>query len=217
MQLFDNFDHQPPNYIPNNMFPRIPEKMVSLDTDTMHPLFRKGEMVGYWWNYGDSVSLEINNKIHIGLPAGAITTYEKGVYPTPDTVGDFPYQKFYNLADLKSFTLDAIVPLDDTDEVLYVWVEDFEFTYLQPGQCEEDVWIELGEGQEIYVELLNFRYELLKDWVFGDESNMLTLTPDESSEYKPGMYILRISLVTTNDEGTLLDRKLTNQYELNVR
>ena len=57
MQLFDNFDRQPPDYIPNNMFPRIPEVNVSINEDTMHPVFGDGKLKGYWWNWGDKITL----------------------------------------------------------------------------------------------------------------------------------------------------------------
>ena len=109
MQLFDNFDNQPQNYIPNNMFPRIPEIMVSLDDDTIKPIFRDGRLVGYKWNWGDVIKLPIKNEIHIKIPAGSLTTYVHEEAPTTDTQGDFIGQKFYNFTDFRSWTLKEVL------------------------------------------------------------------------------------------------------------
>ena len=61
MQMFDNFEHLPPNYIPNNMFPPIPYVMTEVDNKTVHKVFKDGKHVGYWWNWGDVVQIPIKN------------------------------------------------------------------------------------------------------------------------------------------------------------
>ena len=109
MQLFDNFDNIPQNYIPNNMFPRIPEIMVALDNDTVKPIFRDCRLVGYKWNWGDVVKLPIKNEIHIKVPNGSLTTDTAGEEPTKQTVGDFIGQKFYNFKDFRSWTLKEVL------------------------------------------------------------------------------------------------------------
>jgi len=142
MQLFDNFDNIPQNYIPNNMFPRIPEIMVALDNDTVKPLFRDGRQVGYKWNWGDVIKLPIKNEIHIKVPNGSLTTNTPDEVPTTETVGDFIGQKFYNFKDFRSWTLKEILEeeiqpyyegeeQETTGEVVYtyVWEEDPMFTY----------------------------------------------------------------------------------------
>ena len=111
MQLFDNFDIQPPDYIPNNMFPRIPEVLEFINDETVHPRFKDGKLIGYEWRWGDEVSIDIVNQICVTLPAGAMVSWESGEMPTENLQGDFPGQKYYNFADLRSWTFDS--PVDD--------------------------------------------------------------------------------------------------------
>ena len=61
MHLFDNFDHQPPDYVPNNMFPRVPEILEFINDETVFPRFKDGKLIGYEWRWGDAVSIEIIN------------------------------------------------------------------------------------------------------------------------------------------------------------
>ena len=65
MQMFDNFINQPADYIPNNMFRKPIAREVTLSDDTIHPIYRWGKVVAYWWNWGDSISLEIKNEITV--------------------------------------------------------------------------------------------------------------------------------------------------------
>jgi hypothetical protein len=67
-----------------------------LDDKTVHPVFKEGKHIGYWWNWGDSVSIPIDNSITISLPAGAIVVYDYDV-PDENTPGYFIGQKYYNL------------------------------------------------------------------------------------------------------------------------
>ena len=218
MQLFDNFDFQPPNYVPNNMFPRIPEVQIRLNEDTVHPMFKKGELTGYWWNWGDKVTIEIKNQVHITLPAGAITVYEEGEEPTPETVGDFPGQKYYNLKDIKSWTFDTIVDDDFNPDngVLYVWIPDKDFTYPKNGEVPIDVAMPFEEGDQIVVQLFNFRKELLCEQIYDTPECTWQLTPEESKELHPGIYYLNISMQNVYEEQ-ISDLRLTNCYEIYVK
>ena len=216
MQMFDNFENKPSNYIPNNMFLPIPEKWIEVNTDTVHKKMKCGKVIGYWWNWGDSISLTIKNQITIHLPFGAITG---DVDPEPTTEGYFLGQKYYNLVDLTSWTLTYISEEDGI--MVYSWEKDNRLTYPTIGVEDLDVEIPLKEGQQIVVQLFNFRKEKIKDTIFYEQSNVWELTPDESLLLVPGIYYLNIHLDTMEEpeegEKVSVDLDLTNSYEIEVK
>lgn len=163
MQMFDNFENQPADYIPNNMFPKPVIQWLSVNNDTVRPIYRKCKMVGYEWNWGDKVSIEIKNQIKINIPQYAIYTYED-VNPTEQTEG-FVGQKYYNFYDLSSWTLTAI--LDNVDGThKYIWEKDDKLTFPTIGIETIEVPIRLKEGEQVVVQLFNFRKEIIKDWIY---------------------------------------------------
>lgn len=219
MQLFDNFVNQPPNYVPNNMFPPIPVRSITVDEDTLHPIMDDCHLKGYWWNWGDNISLEIKNQITINLPQYAIYTFEDED-PTSDTEG-FVGQAYYNLHDLTSFMCTYIDEDDETGEKMYVWTKDAKFTYPSYGASTLTVPIALKEGEQIVVQLFNFRKEMIKEDIYYTSDFKWELTPDQSLKMVPGIYFLNIHLETLENPGEddwkskLL--RLTNSYELWVK
>ncbi len=141
MQLFDNFDNIPQNYIPNNMFPRIPEIMVALDNDTVKPIFRDCRLVGYKWNWGDVVKLPIKNEIHIKVPNGTLTTDTAGEEPTKQTVGDFIGQKFYNFKDFRSWTLKEVLEAEPPEPEVNPENSVVDFGIVGQSKTDTDLYI----------------------------------------------------------------------------
>ena len=221
MQLFDNFEHMPPWYVPNNMFPPVPQILKELCDKTVHPVFKDGRHIGYWWNWGDIVQIPINNSITISLPAGAIVVYDIDT-PDENTVGDFIGQKYYNLTQMRSWTLDNILnneelDIDGDSSCSYVWVEDEKFTYPEPGVDTITVSSDLCCCNQIVAQLFNFRKEMIKSWVFNEGNHFdITLTPEESLQIPPGIYYLNVHIETNLEEATTY-LKLTNTYEIQVR
>lgn len=220
MQLFDNFEHLPHDYVPNNMFPPIPQVMKCLDDRTVHPVMKDGKHVGYWWNWGDIVQIPIHNSITISLPPGAQIVYGMET-PDDDTAGDFIGQKYYNLTQLRSWTLTDVLDSEELDlesdsPYSYVWVEDKEFTYPERGE-EITLNKDLCCCDQIVAQLFNFRKEMIKSWVFDEGStNFIRLTPEESLQLVPGIYYLNVHIETKwHDVATYL--RLTNTYEVQVR
>ena len=218
MQLFDNFDIQPPDYIPNNMFPRIPEILEFINEETVHPRFNGEKLIGYWWRWGDDVSLDIINQICVGLPAGAMISWEEGEYPDEHTAGDFPGQKYYNFVDLASWTFDSIVDDDQDPEngVLYVWVKDPQLVSVKNGVERINVPVPLADGEQIVVQIFNFRKELINEWAYSEQRCTWRLTPEESKQLIPGIYYLNIYLETPYEE-IQSDLRTTNCYEIYVK
>ena len=229
MQLFDNFDNIPQNYIPNNMFPRIPEIMVALDNDTVKPLFRDGRQVGYKWNWGDVIKLPIKNEIHIKVPNGSLTTDTPDEVPTTETVGDFIGQKFYNFKDFRSWTLREILEeeiqpyyegeeQETTEEVVYtyVWEEDPMFTYSKNIGQDYTVPLPWNEHDQIVVQLFNFRKECIREDIYYEPDIVWELTPDESLKIVAGIYFLNVHIENRFEDISSYLR-LTNAYEIVVQ
>lgn len=229
MQLFDNFDSIPQNYIPNNMFPRIPEIMVALDNDTVKPLFRDGRQVGYKWNWGDVVKLPIKNEIHIKVPNGSLTTNTHDEVPTTETVGDFIGQKFYNFKDFRSWTLREILEeqiqpnyegeeQEISDEVVYtyVWEEDPMFTYSKNIGQDYTIPLPWNEHDQIVVQLFNFRKECIREDIYYEPDIVWELTPDESLKIVAGIYFLNVHIENRFEDISSYLR-LTNAYEIVVQ
>lgn len=229
MQLFDNFDNIPQNYIPNNMFPRIPEIMVALDNDTVKPLFRDGRQVGYKWNWGDVIKLPIKNEIHIKVPNGSLTTNTPDEVPTTETVGDFIGQKFYNFKDFRSWTLKEILEeeiqpyyegeeQETTGEVVYtyVWEEDPMFTYSKNIGQDYTLPLPWNEHDQIVVQLFNFRKECIREDIYYEPDIVWELTPDESLKIVAGIYFLNVHIENRFEDISSYLR-LTNAYEIVVQ
>lgn len=218
MQMFYNFDNQSPDYIPNNMFPMPIVQWLSVNNDTVRPIYRKCKLVGYEWNWGDSISLTIKNQIKINIPEYAIYTYED-VDPTEDTVGTFVGQKYYNLHKLTSYTLSLILDKQDGSHE-YIWDKDKNLTFPNIGTQTLEVPIPLEEGEQIVVQLFNFRKEKIKDWIYYEPTFNWELLPEESLLLVPGIYFLNIHVetrVTEQDEEYSTDLRLTNAYEIVVK
>ena len=215
MQMFDNFDNQSPDYIPNNMFPKIPVRAICLDNDTIKPIYRNCKLVGYEWDWGDKVKMEIKNQIRICIPTDSIYTYNNED-PTTET-GGIIGQKYYNLSALKSFTLQSIVSGD------FIWVQDDEFTFIDNQGIGLEVPILLKEDEQVVVQLFNFRKEMIRCDIFYVPDFTWSLTPEESLKLVPGIYYMNIHLETMKEDPEDPEKKistnlrLTNAYEIVVK
>ena len=219
-QMFDNFINQSSDYIPNNMFRKPVAREVSLSTETIHPIYRRNKIFAYWWNWGDSVSLEIKNAITIYLPEDSIVSNIPDSYPTTETIGNFVGQKYYNLINIRSFTLAAILGEGDPEDKLYIWEEDKNFTYRNFGKEPIDLEIPLREGEQFVVQLLDFRKEKVKENIYHESPFTWIITPEESLKIKQGIYTLNIhtEVIKEDEEGLKYSEslRLSNSYEIYV-
>ena len=218
MQMFDNFENQPKDYIPNNMFPMPIVQWLEVNNDTVRPIYRNCKLVGYEWNWGDKVSITIKNQIKINIPEYAIYTYED-VDPTEETVGTFVGQKYYNLHNLTSYTLSMILDKQD-GSYDYIWDKDERLTFPNIGTETLEVPISLGLGEQIVVQLFNFRKEKIEDWVYYEPEFTWELSPEESLKLPAGIYFLNVHLETRlaeEEEMVSTNLRLTNAYEIVVK
>lgn len=216
--MFRGFYAQPPGYIPDNMHRKpLPPKTISLVSDNLDIILDKnGNKKGYSWNYGETVSIPISVDIPVRVEANAYYTYEIGEEPKFDTVG-FPGQKFYNLADVRSWVFTSYVP----DTKSFIWTEEPRFTFPENGI--KKVYIHPNMANKyILAELINFRGEQIFERLYEEKNEaQWTLSQEESLALPRGIYDLYIYVGTTyNEDGTAREneyKKLTKRYEIVVR
>ena len=129
MGIFDNYQNLDNAYVPNNLAQSFPKKIPCC-----RPQFRKpfeeynaeGKLIGYYWYYGNTVSLQFNITGEIIVESDDIIYSAIGQHPTEDTAGPIGC-KAYNVIDLKSWTLMSV------SEQQYNWEEDEEFTCPNSG------------------------------------------------------------------------------------
>ena len=215
--MFRGFYAEPPGYIPDNMHHRpLPPKTVSLVKDNLDIILDKnGNKKGYSWNYGETVSIPISVDIPVRIESNAYYTYEVGEEPQLSTVG-IPGQKFYNLADVRSWVLTSYVP----DARSYIWTEEPRFTFPENGLKKVYVHPDMT-GKYILTEFINFRGEQIAERVF-DEVNEInwTVNQQQSLAIPRGIYDLYIYVADAYETAIPEDRKykkLTKRYEIVVR
>ena len=109
--MFDSYDNLPEGYIPNNMFPIPP--VIALTADNNNLITKRncrGQVYGYEWSYGDTVSIPISLNLKIYVYPNDLICKEQGQEPSSSydvaKIGD----RFYNTIDMKSWRLDSIIP-----------------------------------------------------------------------------------------------------------
>ena len=167
MGMFLNYHNIADNYMPNNLINAFPtkDKCSKLDPIEASKPYEeydaKGELEGYFWRYGDTLNLEFNIDGEITIESDAIISTTKGQYPTERTIGKIG-QRFYNVADMKSFTCVAQYSHG------YYWEEDRVFTY--PTSASKSVYISADSylsNKQVEVTIYNFRLEPICKKVFG--------------------------------------------------
>lgn len=215
MQMFDNFLNKPSDYIPNNMFKKPIARQATFSTETLHPIYRRGKVFAYWWNWGDSISLDVKNEITVYFPNDSIVVSTSGQEPDEHTIGQFTNQKYYNITDIKSYTLAAIIGEGEPEDKLYIWKKDEKFTYDTWGTDPVVLEIPSRENEQFVVQLFDFRKEKIREDIYTTIPFKWTISPDESLRIQQGIYTLNIhSEIRSDDVSTEL--RLTNSYPIYV-
>lgn len=216
--MFRGFYAEPPGYIPDNMHHKpLPPKSVSLVRDNLDIILDKnGNKKGYSWNYGETISIPISVDLPVRIEQNAYYTYELGEKPEVNTPG-FPGQKFYNLADVRSWVLTSYVP----DAGSYIWTEEPRFTFPENGIKKVYIHPDMT-NKYLLAEFINFRGEQMFERVYREVNEAdWTLSQEESLNIPRGIYDLYIYVGTSyNEDGTAREneyKKLTTRYEIVVR
>lgn len=158
MGMFLNYQNIANSY-PNNLtesFPvsAIPSKLNPIEASKPYEEYNvKGELVGYFWHYGETLKLEFDIDGELTIESDAIIFKVTGVVPTKYTMAKVG-QRAYNIVDFRSWTCLAV------DNGKYIWEEDSDFTY--PLSSDRKVYISSEsylKGKNVEVTLYNFRME----------------------------------------------------------
>lgn len=200
MGMFDNYNNQNTNYIPNNMgyagqkplaYP-IPYAEYNVE----------GQQTGYYWYYGDTVNLTFNLIGELTVETGSIVYYQSGQAPTTETEGQVG-QRAYNVYDLISWTCTAIE--EEYEETTYIWTQDQQFTYPDDGQ--KGVYVPAARyvnGMTAQIKIYNFRFEEVYSFTTEARDKVtLSIGKDLSEKLIRGTYYITLTLVNETNQTYL--------------
>ena len=200
MGMFLNYDNIAKNYTPNNLMCSFPvgksyTKLDPIQASKPYEEYNvKGELIGYFWRYGEALNLEFNIDGEITVEDDALILTSKGSVPS-STDGRI-HQRAYNVADERSWTCEYI----NNGEC--IWVEDNDFTYSEEGKSVYVTAESYMSDKQVEVTLYNFRMEPIHTEVFpGTTKVILTITPELSKKLLRGIYYC--SLTAFNESVNL--------------
>lgn len=175
----------------------------------------EGELVGYFWYYGEAINLQFEITGEVTIENDAIVYTVPGEYPTTSTLG-IVNQKAYNLAENKSWTCTSVIILDNS--FLYVWVQDADYFY--PNNDGKAVYVSASDylaDKKARIEIYNFRYEKLVEQVVDASSIVnFNIDLDLSAKLLKGVYYCCVSILS--DENIVyLNHLNEDAIVLNVR
>lgn len=213
MGIFDNYQNLDNAYVPNNLSQLFPKKIPC-----HRPQFKKpfedynaeGKLIGYYWYYGNTVSLNFNITGEIIVEDTDIIYTAIGQRPTVNTVGQIGC-KAYNVIDLLSWTL---VSIHDNS---YIWEQDSEF--ICPNNGQRNVYFtseQFLKDRYVKITILNFRKEPIYQETFaGDQSIVLNIDENLSAKLIKGVYYYNLEIF--GQDGTCITPSGINGLTLTVR
>lgn len=188
MGMFLNYHNIADNYTPNNLVKRFPTgksytKLCSQAASKPYEEYDiKGNLIGYYWHYQQTLNLEFNIDGEITIESDALVLTTAG--ETPDIAQGTINQRAYNIVDLRSWTCTAQVGST------YVWTEDSEFTYDENGT--KDVYISAEDylkDKYVQVTIYNFRMNPIHTQKFkGSPKVILAIDKELSQKMTCGVY-----------------------------
>lgn len=196
------------NYTPNNLVCSFPvgksyTKLAPVQASKPYEEYNaKGELIGYFWRYGDTLNLEFNIDGEITLESDAIVYVDCNDGPTITTEG-FLCQRAYNLTDFRSWTCTKII------EGNYIWEEDSEFIYDE--NAGEKVYVSAEDflsDKQIEIQLYNFRLEPIFRKVFeGSTKVIFPITTEISEIMKRGIYYCSLTVFNSEMKQSIFDNR----------
>lgn len=214
--MFKKYFNIDPNYIPNNMDCKKPKKEVSYNEDSLIAIIdRFNHIWGYTWSWKDTVDIPITvNKI-VNVPDNSIIVYNHLEVPTDQTVG-YIGQKYYNVTDIASWTCKSINVDDSSQSTSYTWFKDDYLKYIE-SNTNTQITIEPDiSGKHLEVEILNFRKEVIYEESFdeGESFNYLNINLELSNKLVPGIYFIRVRLVSDTTSSFIDEYKIFVNIEI---
>lgn len=184
------------NYIPNNIknCSNVGKSYTKLDTECSDKCFAEydshGNIIGYYWHYGDTLNLEFNIDGEITIESDAILLTEPGQTPTINLSG-YIGQKAYNIVDLVSWTCSALTNQHT------IWTKDDEFTYDE--MSSRSVYVDASEflqNKKLQFTIYNFRREVvLQEFHTGKTKFVFNINKELSKNLKKGIYYCSLAAV----------------------
>ena len=200
MGMFTNYQEIAHMYPTNNLVCRFPvdksyTKICPVEASKPYEEYNaKGELVGYFWRYGETLNLEFNIDGEIVVEDSALILTVKGEVPS-ETEGAL-LLRAYNVVDMISWTCTNIV------DGKFVWTPDSEFTYSDQGKSVYVSTEDYLKDKNVEVTLYNFRQEVIYTQIFeGTPKIILPITPELSKTLLRGIYYC--SLTVYNDSVNL--------------
>ena len=199
MGMFLNYHNIADNYTPNNLVCSFPvgksyTKLAPVQASKPYEEYNaKGELIGYFWRYGETLNLEFNIDGEITVESDAIIFVYIGDCPTISTSGRLN-QRAYNIAELRSWTLTRIVDNN------YIWEEDEEFIYDESSDtCVYVSAEDFLSDKHVDLTIYNFRMEPIHQETFEGTSKIIfEITPELSNKMKKGIYYCSLTVFNDN-------------------
>ena len=193
--MFLNYHAIADNYVPNNTTCSFPKgqsytKLESIEASKPYEEYNsKGELIGYFWRYGETLNLEFNIDGEITVETDAIIL--TAARQTPSSAEGKLNQKAYNVTDIRSWTCIQIV------DGYRVWSEDNEFTY-NPNSTRS-IYVSAEDYlKDKYLEfnMYNFRFEKIYTKVLsGTTKAVINIDKELSRKMNKGIYYCSLSVV----------------------
>lgn len=206
MGMFLNYQNVSPSYYPDNITQKFPvgKSYTKLDPIQASKPYEEydfaGNLIGYYWHYGDTLKLEFNIDGEIMIENDAIVLNHVGETPS-ENIPAYVGQKCYNIVDLKSWTCTHVLKNQS------YWKQDEEFTY--PTEDGRSVYISADEYiKDKVVELViyNFRHEKLYIETYqGTSTIIFDITSEVSKTLKEGIYYCSLRVFNDNTSITIFN------------
>ena len=206
MGMFTNYGTQSVIQ-PNNISCRFP---TAIHSTKLNPVAAgkpyeeynaKNELIGYFWRQGETLNLEFLIDGEITVEQDAIIVDVHGNRPTVHTVGHVG-QKFYNIAEMTSWTCTSIV-----DNNRYAWTLDNEFTYPESGV--QHVYLSADQylkDKDAEITIYNFRMEPVYTAVLPAKTVVvLPIDRDLSKKLVRGIYYCSLRIFDSSTCFTIFD------------
>ena len=194
MSMFTNYDAIPDNYIPNNIECQLPPTFISFSEKEPKKEYNiKGDFIGYSWEFGDTLTLNISVNKHIFVEDDSLILTENGEEPYYGNgrIG----MRAYNTFNIRSWTCVAI----DGDK--YVWREDSTFSYPENGTKEVTL---MSNGGVIADKIIFSIYDWRRNKIYekeydGSDSFSVIIDKELSDSLIRGVYFFSYSLIYGED------------------
>ena len=205
IDMFTNYQNLSEYYIPNNLSksfdkPQSYTKLNPIESSKPYELYNaKGELEGYYWNYGSILNLEFTIDGEITVENNAIIYKRTGAAPTSSTAGRLG-QKAYNIIDLKSWKCVAVHAFE------YVWELESEFIYPSFGQSVYISAEDYLKDKYVTFTIYNFRYEPVYAKTIPASATILVPINEElSKQLVRGVYYCSLEISGSGLKETLFD------------